>query len=321
MLFLQGGIEAKLAAKEAELGDRVKVFEELATKDAELEARVKAFEEQLASKDIELVNKTEELGRATLELDAARALVVSERGAAELRVQALEAESGQKVRALEAESEERGQKVRALEAEVAWLKQGRGVGAAGGGVQSPGDNQVPPGNEEQAGEEVDSPRDEQPRENEELVSEEEGGQPVESEEPEVPVRGTTMQLSRWIVRYTGTAHLKCRSLLSLDGVECADECISMKEQGVYTVFVHLKKKARARAVKALLSRVVEITEFNLLELGKKKGRGHHYMKVIQARLATDPVSLHINITRPSEGRQSTRFSAERGARDYGRKLL
>jgi hypothetical protein len=306
VLFLQGGVEAHLAAKEAELGDRVKALEEqLAAKDVELDARVKAFDEQLATKNIELVRKTEELGRATLELDAVRVLVVSERGAAELRVQALEAESGQKVRA--------------LEVEVAQLRQGSGAGA-GVGVQSPGDNQVPPGNEEQAGEEINSPRDEQPpRENEELVSEEEEGQSVESEE--VHVRGTTMQLSRWIVRYTGTAHLKCRSLLSLDGVECADECISMKEQGVYTVFVHLKKKARARAVKALLSRVVEITEFNLLELGKKKGRGHHYMKVIQARLATDPVSLHINITRPSEGRQSTRFSAERGARDYGRKLL
>jgi hypothetical protein len=61
--------------------------------------------------------------------------------------------------------------------------------------------------------------------------------------------------------------------------------------------------------------VVEITEFKLLELGKQKRRGYHYMKVIQARLASDPGSLHINTTWQSAGRQSTRFSAERGSRE------
>ena len=261
MLCLQSDVEARLTAKDAELGTKTKEFEEsLATKDAELETMTKTLEEHV-------------------------------------------------------------QRIRALEAEVAQLRQGSGVGA-GGGVQSPGDEQVLPENEAQAGEGVNSPREEQSEREEdeqagENVNQEEGGDSVVSDEEDT--RDSTVQLSRWIVRYTGSSHLKCGILLSLDGTECVDECISMKEQGVYTAFFHLKERARVKSVKAMLSRVVEIAEFKLLELGKKRGRGYHYMKVIQARLASDPGSLHINTTWQSVGRQSKRFSAERGSRECKRK--
>ena len=69
----------------------------------------------------------------------------------------------------------------------------------------------------------------------------------------------------------------------------------------------------------MLSRMVEITEFKLLALRREKGRGHYHMKAIQAKLASDPGSLHINTTRQYAGRQPTRFSAERGSRECKRK--
>ena len=268
----------------------------MATKDAELETKTKEFEALLATRDSELGTKTKEFEESLATKDA-------------------ELETMTKT------LEEHVLQIRALEAEVAQLRQGSGIGA-GGGVQSPGDEQVLPENEEQAGEEARSPRNEQPLHEEdeqagENVDQEEGGEPVVSEGEDS--RGMIVQLGRWIVRYTGTAHLNCGSFMSLDGVECADECISMKEKGVYTAFFHLKERARANTVRAMLSRMVEITEFKLLALRREKGRGHYHMKAIQAKLASDPGSLHINTTRQYAGRQPTRFSAERGSRECKRK--
>ena len=104
-------------------------------------------------------------------------------------------------------------------------------------------------------------------------------------------------MKRWIVRFTGTAHLRCSHFPAPNGVERVIECISMAEDvenRAYVAFIRLKKKATLHFLSVWLTGMDQVSTFELLDLGRKNGKGKPFLKIIEDRLASAPHSLCVD---------------------------